>query len=64
VAKAIMMDEFHITIYAPSGLLPRDYDAIREVLDDPRFEPDLRRSVRSVFRRHLPLVKVRARVTR
>jgi hypothetical protein len=63
VAKAILMDEFHITVYALAGLAPPAYDAIRQALDDPRFKADLRRAVRTAFRRHLPSDQVRVTVT-
>jgi hypothetical protein len=64
VAKAILMDEFHITVYALRGLAPPDYDAICQVLDASRFKVALRRAVRTVLRRHLPWDKVRVTVTR
>jgi hypothetical protein len=62
VAKGLLMDEFHITVYALSGLAPPDYDAIRQALDASHFKVALRRAVRTVFRRHLPC-KVRVTVT-
>jgi hypothetical protein len=63
VAKALLMDQFHITVYALSGLAPSDYDAIRQALDASRFKLALRRAVRTVLRQHLPWDKVRATVT-
>ena len=63
VAKAILMDEFHITVYALHGLAPPDYDAIRQVLDASHFKVALRRAVRAVLRQYLPWDKVRVTVT-
>jgi hypothetical protein len=63
VAKALLMDEFHITVYALPGLASSDYDAIRATLDASRFKVTLRRAVRAVFRRHLPWDKTRVTVT-
>jgi hypothetical protein len=63
VTKAIMMDEFHVTVYALPGLAPSAYDAIRRALDDPRFKADLRRAVRTAFRKHLSPDQIRVTVT-
>jgi hypothetical protein len=63
VAKAILMDEFHITVYALHGLAPPEYDAIRQVLDASRFKVALRRAVRTVLRQYLPWDKLRVTVT-
>ena len=62
MAKALLMDEFHLTVYALRGLAPLDYDAIRQALDASRFKTALRRAVRAIFRRHLPWDKVRVTV--
>jgi hypothetical protein len=63
VAKALLIDEFHITVYALHGLAPPDYDAIRQALDASHFKVALRRAVRTVLRRHLPWDTVRVTVT-
>ena len=63
MSKAILMDEFHITVYALHGLAPPDYDSIRQVLDASRFKVALGRAVRTVLRQHLPWDKVRVTVT-
>ena len=36
MAKAILIDEFHLTFRAPSGLPDAAYGAMRRVLDDRR----------------------------
>jgi hypothetical protein len=38
-------------------------DTIRQALDDPRFKRDLRRALRTAFRRHLPPDQIRVTVT-
>ena len=63
MAKALLMDEFHITVYALHGLAPPDYDAIRQALDASYFKVAPRRAVRTVIRRHLPWDTVRVTVT-
>jgi hypothetical protein len=63
VAKALLMDQFHVTVYALQGLAPSDYDAIRQALDASPFKVALRRAVRIVIRRHVPWDKVRVTVT-
>jgi hypothetical protein len=51
MAKAIVMDEFHLTIYAPRGLPKSKYDALRQALEGPLFQADLRRAIRDTFLR-------------
>ena len=64
MAKGILMEELHVTAYAPRGLPAAEYDAMRQVLTDAGFLTVLRRAVRRVFRRHPPLDQVRVRLTR
>ncbi len=64
VAKGILVEEFHLSVYAPRGLRDADYDAIRQTLDDIRLHARLRRIVRKVFRRYPSLNKVRVRLSR
>jgi len=64
MAKAILMEEFHLTVFAPRGLRESTYDAIRRTLDYRRFQADLSRAVRDVVRQHPSLAKVRITVTR
>ena len=42
MARAVQMDQFHLTAYAPPDLAPAEYDAIRRTLDDARFRAALR----------------------
>ena len=64
MAKAIVMDEIHLTVFAPRGLREEEYDAIHRALTDRRFRGDLRRTVEEVVRRYPALAKVRVAVTR
>jgi hypothetical protein len=64
MAKEIVMEEFHLTIYAPSTLAEAAYAAIRRALDRSGFRAELTRAARKVFRRHSPLRKVRIALTR
>jgi hypothetical protein len=59
VAKRLVLEEFHVTVYAPRGLPTREYDAMRQALDDPRFHARLRRAARRVTRRHPALAKTK-----
>jgi hypothetical protein len=64
MARAVKMDQFHLTIYVPQGLAPAEYDAIRRTLDDARFHAVLRRAVRKVVRAHPALAHVRVALSR
>jgi hypothetical protein len=64
MAKAILIDEFHLTFRAPSGLPEAAYGAMRRVLDDRRFQAALRHADRQVRRRHPALAQARVRLTR
>jgi hypothetical protein len=46
VARRIVMEEFHLTVYAPRGLPAPAYDALRQALDDPPVHAARRRAVR------------------
>ena len=64
MAATILIDEFHLTVYAPPGLPAAAYRAIRRSLDAARFRTALRRAIRSVLDRHPSLEKVRFTLTR
>jgi hypothetical protein len=64
VAKGILLEEFHVSVYAPRGLPPQEDDAMRQTLTDAGFLAALRRAVRRVFRRHPPPDQVRVKLTR
>jgi hypothetical protein len=62
--KAILMDQFHLSVFAPRGLPTKVYDGIARALDDRRLQQDLRRAVRDVVGRYPALAKARVTVTR
>ena len=64
MAKGILLEEWHVTVYAARGLPAAEYDALRQVLTDPGFLAALGRAVRRVCRRHPPPDQVRVRLTR
>jgi hypothetical protein len=64
MVKTILMDEVHLTMFAPRGLREEEYNAIHRALTDRRLRGDLRRTVAEVVRRYPALAKVRVTVTR
>ena len=64
MAKGMVLDEFHLTIFAPADLPEQKYQAIRETLDDRRFQGDLRRAVRAVTGQYPSMDKVKFRLSR
>lgn len=64
MAKSTLIDEFHLTIFASSGLRPAAYRAIRRTLDDARFHTALRQAIRALITRYPSLNKVRFTLTR
>ena len=63
MARLILMDEFHVSLFVPRGLRETEYAAIRRVLSNRRFHARLGRAVREVIRRRAAPRKVRVRVT-
>jgi hypothetical protein len=37
MARAILVDQFHVTVLAPRGLRAGEHDELRRTLDEPRF---------------------------
>lgn len=64
MARTIVIDEFHLTISARSGLAEATYVAIRDALDEPAFRVALRRAVVALTRQWPSLRKVTVRVSR
>jgi hypothetical protein len=62
--RPILMEEWHLTFFVPPGLGGAAYDAIRQALDEARFQAALRRAVRAVVRRQPSLRQVRVRLSR
>jgi hypothetical protein len=57
------MEEFHLTVFAPRGLLAQAYDAMRQTLDDPHFPKGLGRAIRRFIRRYPSLSKAKGRLS-
>jgi hypothetical protein len=64
MAKRILLDEFHLTVYAPGGLSDPEYEAIRRAQNEPELHAALARAARRVLRRFPPLRPVRVRLSR
>jgi hypothetical protein len=64
MAKSILMDEFHVRVFAPRGLRQTEYRAIHRTLNRRGFQAELSRSVRSVFRKQISLPNVTVKVSR
>jgi hypothetical protein len=64
VAKQILMDQFHVSVFVPRDLPGAEYEAIRRALDGSHFRARLKRAVRRVLRRFAALNKARVSVTR
>jgi hypothetical protein len=64
MAKFILLEEFHLTIVAPHGLPPTEYDAIVQTVNSTPFMTRLRRAIRQILRRDPSLKKARLRLSR
>ena len=64
MAERIVIEEYHLTVLVPRGLLESEAEAIRLTLADPAFEGRLRRAVRRIFRGTGSLEKVKVRLSR
>ena len=64
MAKAILIEEFHLSVYAPRGLPESQYAAMRRTLNGRRFQSGLRRAVQGVVLQHPALTKVRVTLSR
>jgi hypothetical protein len=61
--RAIVMEEFHVTVYVPHGLPEAECRAIRPTLEGATFHGQLRRAIQEVFGRYRSLAKTRVRLT-
>ena len=64
MAKRLLMEEYHLTVFAARGLREPQYRAIRRALDSRRFRTELGRAVRQAFRRYPALQQVRIQLSR
>jgi hypothetical protein len=63
MAKRILIEEYHLSVYAPRKLQEVDYEAIHQTLIRHRFRVRLLRAMQKVSRRYRTLNKVRLKVT-
>lgn len=59
----IMIEEYHVTVYAPRRLPDRDYLAMRRVLNSDRFRRALHRAVVRIVRERRQLDRVRITIS-
>ncbi len=64
MSRTILLEEYHLTVRAPRGLPESQYDAMRQALDDARFQTGLRCVVRDFFRQYTALAWARVSLTR
>jgi hypothetical protein len=64
VAKPILLEQFHLTVFAPPGLPEAEYVRMSQAVRDTGFRADLRRAARATVRRVPALRKARVTLTR
>jgi hypothetical protein len=64
MTRAMLIEEFHLTVYVPEGLRPAEYAAIRRTLDSARFRARLSKAARDVFAKYASLGSLRVTFTR
>ena len=64
MARNLLIDEFHLTLFAPRRLAAEEYEAIYQTLNDAHFLTQLRRTARDVVKRYPSLCEVRVSITR
>lgn len=63
MARSVMFDQYHLSIFVRRGLPEQDYRAIRRVLKSTRFVIEMRRGVQAVINKYPALRKTRITVT-
>jgi len=64
VARFILLEEFHLTVFVPRRLPEADCDALSRALSRSRLRRQLRRAARRVLRRYPSLRRVRLTLSR
>ncbi len=64
MARNVLADQFHVSLFVPRGLPPAELSAVNRTLGNAGFVAALRRSVRQAVRQFPSLAKVRVRVAR
>lgn len=62
--RALLIDEFQLSFFVPRKLPDAAYAAIRQSLDRPHFQAELRRVVRALVRQDPALDRVTVQVSR
>lgn len=63
MAKWMMIEEFHLRVYAPRQLPEAEYDAMHQTLSRGRFRVRLRRAMQKVCRRYGTLSRAKIKVS-
>jgi len=61
--KEVLLDEFHLSVFAPRKLSAEEYSKIHKVLNRRRFRTLLNRALRTICRRFRSLAKVRIKLS-
>jgi hypothetical protein len=64
MTKSVVIEEFHVTLFAPGQLSKTQFRAIRRTLTGARFQANLRLAVGSVVRRYPSLKQVTPIISR
>lgn len=63
MAKHIMVEQYHLNVFAPRKLPESDYEAMHRALSRGRFRVRLRRALQRVFRRYRTLSRAKITVS-
>jgi hypothetical protein len=64
MAKSILIDEFHLTVFAPANLPKTAQTAAIRTLKSKRFQAGIRKAVADSFRRYASLRPVKFTLSR
>jgi hypothetical protein len=64
MAKKLLIDEIHLSVFTPPGLRAKSLRAVRQALRRARFHTALQRAIQGVFTRYAALGKVTFTLTR
>jgi hypothetical protein len=63
MAKRILIEEYHLRVYAPHQLPEAECDAMHQTLSRGRFRVRLRRAMQKVCRRYRTLSRAKVKVS-
>ena len=64
MARRLLMEEFHVSLFVPSKLPEREVAAVRRALDSTRLHAEMRQAIGGVFRSYRALSKVQITLSR